>query len=144
VLTQVPRATGGPLWATVLAGALSAAIVIGFGQNEDALAGLLGAATLMPALLYAGTVLLYWFTRTRIPARPGDFVLGRWEKPVVALALLWLAYELVILIGPADFREAQYYALGAIVVGVVVYAGIRWRTPEVLQHEPGLVEEGGR
>lgn len=142
VLTRVPRATGGPLWATVLAGGLSALIVIGFGQNGDALANLLGAATLMPALLYAGTVLLYWFTRKRIPPRPGDFVLGRWEKPVVALALLWLAYELVILIGPADFRQAQYYALGALVVGAVVYAGIRFRRPEVLQHEPGLVEEG--
>ncbi|MEU8269418.1 amino acid permease [Sphaerisporangium sp. NPDC049002] len=144
VLTRVPRATGGPIWATLLAGGLSAAIVIGFGLNANALANLLGAATLMPAILYAGTVLLYWFTRNRIPARPGDFVLGRWEKPVVALALLWLAYELVILIGPADFRQAQYYAVGTLVVGALVYGGMLWRAPGSLRHEPGLSRGGGR
>jgi amino acid transporter len=143
-LTAVPRATGGPLWSTVVALVLSAGIVLGFGMNANALANLMGAATLMPALLYAGTVLLYWFTRRRIPARPGDFVLGRWEKPVVALALVWLAYELIILICPAQFRQAQYYALGALVVGALVYAGLLWRAPDALRHEPGLVDEGGR
>jgi len=144
VLTTVPRATGGPVGATVLALSVSAAIVVGFGFNSGALGNLLGAATLMPALLYAGTVLLYWFTRNRIPERPGDFVLGRWEKPVVALSLLWLAYELAILIAPAEFRQAQYYALGATAAGLVVYAGMLWRAPDALRHEPGLLEEGGR
>lgn len=136
-LTRVPRATGGPLWATVLAAGLSAVIVIGFGYNGDALANLIGAATLMPALLYAGTVLLYVFAGHRIPVRPGDFVLGRWEKPVIALALLWLAYELVILIGPDDFRQAQYYALGTLVIGALVFAGMLWRAPDALRTEPG-------
>lgn len=143
-LTKVPRATGGPIWATALAGGLSAAIVLAFGNNSSALANLLGASTLMPALLYAGTVLLYWFTRGRIASRAGDFVLGRWEKPVVALALLWLAYELIILIGPAEFRQAQYYAMGTIAIGVVVYAGMLWRAPDALRTEPGLESEGGR
>jgi amino acid transporter len=140
-LTRVPRATGGPLWATVLAAGLSAVIVIGFGFNSDALANLIGAATLMPALLYAGTVLLYVAVGHRVPSRPGDFVLGRWEKPVIVLALLWLAYELVILIGPSDFRQAQYYALGALVVGAVVYVVMQVRNPEALRHEVGAAPD---
>jgi hypothetical protein len=39
------------------------------------------------------------------------------------MALIWLAYELVVLIGPAEFRTAQYYVLGSLAVGLVVYIG---------------------
>ena len=138
-LTLVPRATGGPLWATLTAFGVSALIVLGFGMNSAALTNLLGAGTLMPAVLYAATVLLYVFTRKKVPARPGDFVLGRWEKPVVALALLWLAYELCILLVPAQFRQAQYYGLGTLAVGVVFYVYIRVRNPAALTRPP----EGG-
>ena len=55
----------------------------------------------MPALLYACTVLLYLLAgRRRGPGRHA--ALGRWEIPVIAGALIWLAYELIILIGPAS------------------------------------------
>lgn len=135
-LTAVPRATGGPLWATVTAFGVSALIVLGFGMNEAALTNLLGAGTLMPAVLYAATVLLYVFTRKKVPARPGDFTLGRWEWPVVGLALLWLAYELVILLVPAQFRQAQFYALGALAVGAVFYLYVRVRHADALARPP--------
>lgn len=131
-LTAVPRATGGPLWATVTAFGVSALIVLGFGMKPAALTDLLGAGTLMPAVLYAATVLLYVFTRRKIPPRAGDFTLGRWEIPVVGLALLWLAYELCILLIPAQFRQAQYYALGTLAVGVLVYLYVRLRHPAAL------------
>lgn len=136
-LTAVPRATGGPLWATVTAFGISALIVLGFGMNAAALTNLLSASTLMPAVLYAATVLLYVFTRRRHPARPGDFTLGRWEIPVVVLALVWLAYELCILLIPAQFRQAQYYALGTLAVGVLCYLYIRLRHSGALATEPG-------
>lgn len=139
-LTAVPRATGGPLWATVTAFGVSALIVLGFGMNAAALTDLLGAGTLMPAVLYAATVLLYVFTRKRHPARPGDFTLGRWEIPVVALALLWLAYELCILLIPAQFRQAQYYALGTLAVGALCYLYVRLRHSAALAREPGTAE----
>ena len=35
--------------------------------------------------------------------------------------MIWLAYELIILIGPGEFRDAQYYVLGALGVGLVFY-----------------------
>jgi amino acid transporter len=134
---QVPRPTGGPAWATVLAAGLSAIIVLVLRTNTDALVNLFTASTLMPAILYACTVLLYVFTAGRLHRDSRYFDLGRWEWPVVGGALLWLAYELVILIGPADFRVAQGYALGALGVGLVVYVLMFVLESAAMRAEPG-------
>ena len=83
--------------------------------NTNALFTLFTASTIMPALLYAGTTLLY------IATRRGHGVYGRWEWPVIAGAVIWLAYELIVLIGPGAFRDAQYYVLGALGLGLVFY-----------------------
>jgi len=40
---------------------------------------------------------------------------------VVGGALIRLAYELIVLIGPSEFRDAQYYVLGALGVGLIFY-----------------------
>jgi hypothetical protein len=92
----------------------------------------------MPALLYASTVLMYVFTtRRRRTDEERHFSLGRWEIPVVTGALIWLAYELIILIGPSEFRDAQYYVLGALGLGVVIYI-VQWITePTAMRKEPG-------
>jgi len=72
-LSRVPRATGGPAWATVLAAVLSAAIALVLRTHGGALATLFTASTIMPALLYAGTVLLYLLTsRQRGAGGDGD------------------------------------------------------------------------
>src|SRR5579863_2142228 len=100
-LSRVPRATGGPSWATVLAAVLGAAITLVLRTHTSALATLLTASTIMPPLLYAGTVLLYVFTRPRRDRGGHQTPFGKWEIPIIAGALIWLAYELIILIGPA-------------------------------------------
>jgi amino acid transporter len=64
-LSRVPRATGGPAWATILAAVLGAAITPVLRTHAGALGTLFTASTIMPALLYAGTVLLYMFTSRR-------------------------------------------------------------------------------
>jgi amino acid transporter len=135
--SQVPRATGGPVWATVLAAALGALITLVLRTHTSALVTLFTASTIMPALLYASTVLLYVFTTRRRRAEEGHFSLGRWEIPVVAGALIWLAYELIVLIGPSEFRDAQYYVLGALGLGLVIYI-VQWITePTAMRKEPG-------
>jgi amino acid transporter len=137
--SQVPRATGGPAWATVLAAVLGALITLVLRTHTSALVTLFTASTIMPALLYAATVLMYVFTtrRRRTVDTKRHFSLGRWEIPVVAGALIWLAYELIILIGPNEFRDAQYYVLGALGLGVVVYI-VQWITePTAMRKEPG-------
>jgi len=114
-LNRVPRPVGGPPLATVLAATLGGIIVLVLLANTNALFTLFTASTIMPALLYAGTVLLY------IATRRGHGRYGRWEWPVIAGAVIWLAYELIVLIGPGAFRDAQYYVLGALGLGLVFY-----------------------
>jgi amino acid transporter len=137
LLRQVPRATGGPSWATVLVAAISAVIVLALRTNANALVNLFTSATLMPAILYTATVLLYVFTAHRVRTDTRFFHLGRWEWPVIIGSLAWLAYELIILIGPHSFRPAQGYALGAIGVGVVVFLVMWLLEPAAMRVEPG-------
>jgi amino acid transporter len=137
LLSQVPRATGGPMWATALAAVLGALITLVLRTHTSALVTLFTASTIMPALLYASTVLLYVFAGRRHKGQEGRFSLGRWEIPVIAGALIWLAYELIVLIGPAEFRDAQYYVLGALGLGLLFYAGQWLLEPKAMRTEPG-------
>ena len=141
LLHQVPRATGGPPWATVLAAVLGAVITLVLRTHTAALATLFTASTIMPALLYAGTVLLYVFTsRGRGTQRAGGGQprpFGKFELPIIAGAVIWLAYELIILIGPAEFRDAQYYVLGALGLGLVFYVVQMVTEREAMRTEPG-------
>jgi amino acid transporter len=135
--SKVPRATGGPSWATVLAAVLGGLITLVLRTHTSALVTLFTASTIMPALLYASTVLLYVFAGRRRRGEEGHFSLGRWEIPVIAGALIWLAYELIILIGPGEFRDAQYYVLGALGLGLVFYI-VQWLIePAAMRTEPG-------
>ncbi len=140
-LSRVPRATGGPAWATVLAAVLSAAIALVLRTHAGALATLFTASTIMPALLYAGTVLLYVFTSRRgssqVTRDKRRVPFGKYEIPVVAGALIWLAYELIILIGPSAFRDAQYYVLGSLGLGLVFYVVQLVTEPRAMRTEPG-------
>jgi len=134
---RVPRATGGPSWATVLAAVMGGGITLVLRTHTGALVTLFTASTIMPALLYASTVLLYVFTGRRHRGASGHFSLGRFEIPVIAGALIWLAYELIVLIGPSAFRDAQYYVLGALGIGLVFYA-VQWLLePTAMRTEQG-------
>ena len=105
--------------------------------HTAALVTLFTASTIMPALLYASTVLLYVFAAGGGAAQDGHFSLGRWEIPVIAGALIWLAYELIVLIGPGEFRDAQYYVLGALGLGLVFYVGQWLLEPGAMRTEQG-------
>jgi amino acid transporter len=134
--SQVPRATGGPSWATGLAAVLGAVITLALRTHTAALVTLFTASTIMPAILYACTVLLYLLAGRR-RGQAGKSALGRWEIPVIAGALIWLAYELIVLIGPGAFRDAQYYVLGALGIGLVFYL-VQWLIePAAMRTEPG-------
>lgn len=147
LFSRVNATTDTPVWAT--------ALVLGLGVLWTLLiasaADLFSAATLLPALIYAGTVLLYLFTRGRQAAldvaedehqRRERFSLGRWEAPVVAVALVWLALELWILLD-AQFRVAQLYVLGMVGVGALYYVFMKLRNPDVLRRETTDPEKVG-
>jgi amino acid transporter len=137
LLSRVPNATGGPSWATLLAAVIGAIITLVLRTHTAALSTLFTASTIMPALLYTATVVLYVLAGRRRHERGDHFSLGRWEIPVVAGALIWLVYELIILIAPSAFRDAQYYVLGSLGLGLIVYA-VQWiLEPRAMRSEPG-------
>jgi len=134
---QVPKATGGPTWATVLAAVIGGGITLVLRTHVGALITLFTASTIMPAILYTSTVLMYVYARWRHRGSSAPVTLGRWEIPVIVGALVWLAYELIVLIGPSVFRDAQYYVLGALGVGLVFYV-VQWITePTAMRSEEG-------
>jgi amino acid transporter len=139
LLSRVPNATGGPTWATVLVAVVSAVPLVVVGSNTQALVDMFTAATLLPAIAYAGTVLLYATVARRIKREPGLFHLGRWEGPVVAGALIWLAYEFVVLLGPDRFRAAQLYAAAAMLLGLLVFALVWVLEPRAMRVQQGAV-----
>ena len=51
--------------------------------------------------------------------------------------MIWLAYELCVLIGPSAFRDAQYYVLGSLGVGLVFYLVQLVTEPRAMRTEPG-------
>ena len=139
IFSRVPKATGGPTGATILVAVAAAAPLVLVGSNTQALTDIFTAATLLPAAAYAGTVLLYARVVRRIKHEPGYFHLGRWERPVVAGALIWLAYEFIVLLAPDRFRTAQLYALAAILLGVLVFALAWLLEPRAMRTQPGAV-----
>lgn len=117
VLNQVHPRLHTPLNATIFYLLLAQAILALFSLvSTNALFTLFGAATLLPAIVYAATVLLYILKRKDLPESDA-FNLGVWEKPIVVVAVVWLVFELS-LFRDASFKEAWLYALVMVGVGV--------------------------
>jgi amino acid transporter len=110
-----------PLKATVLYVVLAELILAVFSRSEDVLITLFGAATLLPAVIYAATVTLYLVKRRQLPVN-GKFDLGAWETPVLVVAVVWLVFELA-LFRDASFKDAWLYVIVMVVVGAV-YLGV--------------------
>ncbi|GAY16739.1 amino acid permease [Mycobacterium sp. shizuoka-1] len=103
-----------PLNATIAMTSISAVILALFSTSTDALFILFSAATLLPAIIYAITVALYIATRRRLPASSG-FSLGRWEIPVMVVAVGWLVFALSLF---RDASFAQPWLYVAVMVGI--------------------------
>lgn len=116
LLSRINPKSDTPLAATVFYFIVTQALLAIFAGSDDALFVLFSAATLLPALIYAGTVLMYALKRKSLPKSRG-FGLGRFEIPVLVLAGIWLIYELLI------FRDASF-AKPWIYVGVMVAIGL--------------------
>ena len=114
-LKKVSPRYGTPLIATVVLVVIAQLILAAFALQTDALFSLFGAATLLPAIIYAATILLYIIKRKQLPPSKG-FTLGKWEIPVVVLASIWLVFELLIF-RDSSFATAWLYAAVMIVLG---------------------------
>jgi amino acid transporter len=106
-----------PVNATVFMAVVGQVILALFAKQTDALFALFSAATLLPAIIYAVTVLIYAFQRKNLPPSQG-FRLGAWETPVLVVAIVWLAFELAIF-RDASFAKPWSYVAIMFAIGVV-------------------------
>ena len=106
-----------PLAATTAVFVIAELILAVFALQTDALFILFSAATLLPALIYAATVALYIAERNSLPPSQG-FSRGRWETPVIVLAVIWLIFELTL------FRDASFAASWLYIVVMVAIGGV--------------------
>lgn len=120
VLRRVNAKRHTPVAATVAFFVITQLILAIFAFTENALFVLFSAATLLPAIIYAGTTLLYIIKRKSLPPSQG-FTLGKWEIPVIILASVWLIYELAIF-RDDSFAEPRLYVLIMMAIGGVYLA----------------------
>jgi amino acid transporter len=109
-----------PMKATAVYFCLAQLILAIFAHSETALFTLFGAATLLPAVMYASTVVLYVLKRKDLPEN-GKFDLGVWEIPILVVAIVWLAFELA-LFRDAAFKEAWLYVIVMVAIGAAYLA----------------------
>jgi amino acid transporter len=120
VLHKVSPRFKTPLNATVAFTIISAMILGLFSTSTDALFKLFSAATLLPVIIYAIVVVLYIATRRRLPASAG-FTLGRWETPILVVAVIWLVFALA-LFRDASFKDPWIYVLIMVAIGALYLA----------------------
>jgi amino acid transporter len=139
LFSTVVRRTDSPIAATLLIFAGLVVIMLGVGNQTTALSNLFTAATILPAIIYLATVVLFAVTRNKLPEGDGVFTLGRIAPFVIGASLVWLAFELSALLLPDNFRTAVVIAAVVLGVGIVVFVGYLVFAPKALSEEPGGV-----
>lgn len=137
LFSRVSPRLGTPVAATMFGGILIEIILavfagLGiFAKQSSPLGYLFSTATLLPAVIYLSTVILYIGARRKLPATHG-FSLGAFEWPIIVLALVWLLFELAI------FRDASFvapwiYSLIMFALGLIYFIWLLVARPEVLK-----------
>lgn len=122
LMRSVHPRTRTPVAATVLifvGGVVLMAVLPG-----QALLQLITASTILPVLIYGGTVVLYLAVRGRLARREGAFDLGRLELPVALVALAWLALALFVLVTPGEALVPLLIVIGLLAMGTVFFTAL--------------------
>jgi amino acid transporter len=137
LFSTVARRTDSPIAATLLIFAGLVVIMLVVGNQTTALNNLFTAATILPAIIYLATVILFAVTKDKLPSIEGVFTLGRSAPYVIGASLLWLAFELSALLLPETFRTAALIAAVVLALGMLIFVGYLVVAPKVLTDEPG-------
>ena len=135
LMRRVNPRTQTPVPATILI--LVVGVVLMVALRGDALIQLIVGGTILPALIYGATVVLYLSVRKRLEHREGGFSLGRFELPVATAALIWVAAALFVLVTPKSNFVPVLVVVGLILVGGLYFAYMMIFNREVLETEPG-------
>ena len=151
VLRQVGTHTGTPLSATLVAGVLIEVVLavfagVGIVTNPNNVAGqattllsLFSAATLLPAIIYLATVILYVVARRKLPQTHG-FSLGVFEWPIIILSIVWLLFELSIFRDANTFATPWLYSIIMFALGLIYFVWMLIARPNVLKTAPQIEE----
>lgn len=137
---RVTRADGVPANAVLLVWVLGVLGVV----FSDSLTTLVGATSVLPAMIYLLTVVAYRFSNSRALAeKPRG-----WRLWVANTAIVWLIFAIGVLTLPAAFHTVGYLSAAITVVGIGLYylairpriragqAGIQLNTHSEVIHEP--------
>ncbi|GCE15852.1 amino acid permease [Tengunoibacter tsumagoiensis] len=130
ILRRVDVHTNTPLTATLLCGLLMEIVLAVFAFQSDALLNLFSASSLLPAIIYLATVIMYIVAKKKLPASKG-FHLGAFEWPVIILALVWLVFELSIF-RDASFAKPWLYTVIMFAIGLIYFVYLLFANPAVL------------
>jgi amino acid transporter len=134
IMRRVSPRTQTPAFATILI--LVIGVVLMIALPGAALLQLIIGSTILPALIYGSTVVLYLVVRKRLERKKGGFNLGRFELPVSAAALTWVACALFVLVTPRDALVPILIVVGLILAGGIYFAKMMIFNRELLDAEP--------
>ncbi|WP_329447621.1 amino acid permease [Streptomyces sp. NBC_01426] len=134
VMRRVSPRTHTPIPATVLILALGAVLMVAL--PGSALLELITASTILPALIYGSTIVLYLVVRRRLDRRKGAFDLGRGELPVAVCALAWTLFALFVLVAPDEALTSVVIVAGLLVLGALFFLGMLVFDRQALASEP--------
>lgn len=134
LMRRVNPRTQTPVPATILI--LLVGVVLMIALPGDALLQLIIAGTILPALIYGATVVLYLCVRKRLERKEGGFSLGRFELPIAIAALIWVGFALFTLVTPPAAFVPALVDVGLILIGGVYFAYMMIFDRKALESEP--------
>ncbi|MFD0260430.1 hypothetical protein ACFVH7_19440 [Kitasatospora indigofera] len=134
-MRRVHPRTRTPFPATVLIFVLGVVLMVAL--PGAALLKLVTASTILPAVTYGSTVVLYLAVRRGLSRKEGAFDLGRLELPVAICALAWTLVALFVLVTPAEALTPVVIVIGLLLVGGLFFLGMLAFDREALDAEPG-------
>ncbi|MFD6551354.1 APC family permease [Streptomyces sp. NPDC058398] len=137
LMRRVNPRTRTPIPATVLIFALGVLLMVTL--PGAALLELITASTILPAITYGSTVVLYLAVRKRLDRRKGAFDLGRFELPVAICALVWTLVALFVLVAPREALVSVVIVAGLLAAGGLFLLFMLKFDREALETEPGDV-----
>lgn len=135
LMRRVNPRTRTPIPATVLVFVLGLVLMIAL--PGSALLELVTASTILPAVTYGSTIVLYLAVRGRLSRKKGAFDLGRFELPVAVCALVWTLIALFVLVAPEEAFVSVVIVVGLLFLGGVFFVVMLKLDRQVLETEPG-------
>lgn len=138
LMRRVNPRTRTPIPATVLVFVLGLVLMVAL--PGTALLKLVTASTILPAVTYGSTIVLYLAVRGRLSRKKGAFDLGRFELPVAICALLWTLIALFVLVTPKEAFVSVVIVAGLLLLGCLFFLAMLRFDRRAMETEPGEVD----